>query len=58
MSYTSYVVLHCPMRGTSWYIVGFLGTHVTCPMVAFRQALWDAGQAYVIGPCTPLYAFV
>jgi hypothetical protein len=34
----SYVVLYCPMRGTLWDPVVYRGTHVTCSMVAFRQA--------------------
>jgi hypothetical protein len=33
----SYVVLYCPMRSTLWDPVVHRGTHVTCPMVAFRQ---------------------
>jgi hypothetical protein len=42
----SYVVLYCPMRSTLWDPVVHRGTHVTCPMVAFRQAhrtTWSAG---------------
>ena len=27
----------CPMRDTLWDVVGHRGTHVTCPMVSFRQ---------------------
>ena len=52
-SILSYVVLHCPMRGTLWDIVGFRRTHVTCPKVAFRQAYritCPGGVASSIGP--------
>jgi hypothetical protein len=33
----SYVVPYYPMRGTSWDPVVHRGTHVTRPIVAFRQ---------------------
>ena len=52
----SYIVLCDSRVSHAWYFVGLYGirgTHVICPMVAFRQACGRHDYSYVIGWVCP-----